>query len=184
MPLSLVAFSGIGWITPQCSTTLPFSSLKISTMALPRVPGSRTACNDDVIAVGEDALDLAAVVRELVLQEGDEALEAFPAVGRQRIVLGVAGAEILQGFLEVLLVERGVVEGGDDLLVLLHLLGIGGKRRGACDQQRKGRGEYRAKHLNLLCRSYATSHARRQPQRDDREGDQNHQPNEVGHDER
>ena len=37
--------------------------------------------DDDVIAVGEDALDLAAVVRELVLQEGNEALEAFRPVG-------------------------------------------------------------------------------------------------------
>src|SRR5262249_2843126 len=140
--------------------------------------------DDDVIAVGEDALDLAAVVRELVLQEGDEALEAFPAVGRQRIVLGIAGAEILRGFLEVLLVERSVVEGGDDLLILLHLLGGGGKRGGARDQQRKGNGEYRANHLNLLCRSDANSHARREPQRDDRKGYQNDQPNEVGHDER
>src|SRR5262249_45323322 len=132
----------------------------------------------------EDALDLAAVVRELVLQEGDEALEAFPAVGRQRIVLGIAGAQILRGFLEVLLVDRGVVEGGHGLLVLLHLLGVGGKRGGARDQQRKSGGKDWANHLNLLCRSDATSHARREPQRDDREGDQNYQPNEVGHDER
>src|SRR5262249_62201144 len=95
----------------------------------------------DVIAVGEDALDLAAVVRELVLQEADEALEAFPAVSRQRIVLGIAGPEIWRGFVEVLLVERGVVEGGDDLLVLLHLLGVGGKRGGGRDQQRKGGGK-------------------------------------------
>src|ERR1700730_4003219 len=86
--------------------------------------------DDDVIAVGEDALDLAAVVRELVLQEGDEALEAFPAVGGQRIVLGIASTEILRGFLEVLLVDRGVVEGGDDLLVLLHLPGVGGNAAG------------------------------------------------------
>src|SRR5262249_50332519 len=122
-------------------------------------------------AVGEDALDLAAVVRELVLQEGNEAFEAFPAVGRQRIVLDVASPEILRGFLEVLLVDRGVVEGGDDLLVLLHLLGVGGKRSGARDQQRKGGGKYRANHVNLLCQRDPNSHARRKPQGDDREGD-------------
>src|SRR5215831_17789217 len=32
--------------------------------------------------------------------------------------------------------------------------------------------------------SAATSHARREPQRDGRKGDQNHQPNEIGRDER
>src|SRR5262249_56178863 len=104
--------------------------------------------------------------------------------GGKGIGVGIAGRGILRGFLEGLLVERGVIEGGDDLLVLLHLLGVGGKRGGARDQQRKGGGKYRANHLNLLCRSDATSHARRQPQRDDREGDQDHQPNEVGRDER
>ena len=36
-------FSGISCATSQCSTILPFSSLKMSTMARPRVPGSRTA---------------------------------------------------------------------------------------------------------------------------------------------
>ena len=36
---------------------------------------------------------------------------------RVRIVLGVAAAEIFRGGIEILLVERGVVEGGDDLLV-------------------------------------------------------------------
>src|SRR5215831_11353460 len=39
--------------------------------------------DDDVIAVGEDALNLAAIVRKFLLQKADEALEAFPAVGRQ-----------------------------------------------------------------------------------------------------
>src|SRR5262249_15936907 len=144
MPLSLATFSGIGWITSQCSTTLPFSSLKMSddgVAARARLAHGMDV-DDDVIAVGEDALDLPAGVRKLVLQEGDEALEAFPAGGGQRIVLGIAGAEILRGFLEVLLVDRGVVEGVHDLLVLLHLLGVGGKRGGARDQQRKSGGEY------------------------------------------
>ena len=36
--------------------------------------------DDDVVAVCEDAFDLAAIVRELVLQEGNEALEAFRSV--------------------------------------------------------------------------------------------------------
>ena len=43
IPLELAAFSGMGWTTSQCSTILPFSSLKMSMMALPRVPGSRMA---------------------------------------------------------------------------------------------------------------------------------------------
>src|SRR6267143_555704 len=43
IPFALAAFSGMGWTTSQCSTILPSSSLKMSTMALPRVPGSRTA---------------------------------------------------------------------------------------------------------------------------------------------
>lgn len=41
--LLFAGFSGIGCTTSQCSTTLPFSSLKMSTIALPLLPGSRTA---------------------------------------------------------------------------------------------------------------------------------------------
>ena len=41
--LLFAGFSGTGCTTSQCSTILPSSSLKMSTIALPRVPGSRTA---------------------------------------------------------------------------------------------------------------------------------------------
>jgi len=43
--------------------------------------------DDDVVAVGEDAFDLAAIVRELVLQKGNESLEAFRSVRGAGIVL-------------------------------------------------------------------------------------------------
>src|ERR1700738_1054430 len=112
MPVSLAAFSGIGWITSQCSTTLPFSSLKMSTMALARVPGSRTAwtCRDDVVAVGEDLLDLAARIREFLAHEIDELMESLRTVGGVGIVLGITWAEILRGFGEVLLIDAHLVE--------------------------------------------------------------------------
>ena len=42
IPLLFAGFSGIGCTTSQCSTILPFSSRKMSTMATPRSPGSRT----------------------------------------------------------------------------------------------------------------------------------------------
>ena len=61
--------------------------------------------HDHVIAVGEDAFDLAPIVGELVLEEGDEALEALGPVGGVGIVLDVVGSEILRGGVEVLLVE-------------------------------------------------------------------------------
>src|SRR5262249_24097277 len=140
--------------------------------------------DDNVIAVGEDALDLAAVVRELVLQEGDEALEAFAAVGRQRIVLGIAGAEILRGFLEVLLVERGVVEGGDDFLVLLHLPGVGAKRRTRHQQRHRGEAasQQGSDHDALLVMS--KSHFRGQLERDDGKRNQDDQAQDIGDDER
>src|SRR3979409_1719783 len=78
--------------------------------------------DDDVIAVGEDAFDLAAIVRELVLQEGNEALEAFRSVRGPGIVLGVAAAEVLRGGVEILLVEYGGVKRTDGCFVRLPLL--------------------------------------------------------------
>src|SRR5260221_9139885 len=41
MVLLFAAVSGIGWITSQCSTSLPFSSRKISTTASPRGSSDR-----------------------------------------------------------------------------------------------------------------------------------------------
>ena len=67
MVLSLAAFSGIGCTTSQCSTILPFSSRKMSTMADAALAGlaDRMHVQDDQIAVGERALDLAPGVGEL-----------------------------------------------------------------------------------------------------------------------
>ena len=42
IPLLLAGFSGISWMTSQCSTILPFSSRKMSTIATRGRPGSRT----------------------------------------------------------------------------------------------------------------------------------------------
>jgi hypothetical protein len=54
MPLVLAAFSGISCTTSQCSTILPFSSLKMSTMARPRALLAHAVnVEDHVIAVGE-----------------------------------------------------------------------------------------------------------------------------------
>ena len=50
----------------------------------------RMDVDDHVVAVGEDPFDLALVVREFVLQEIDEALEAFRTILGGRIVLRVA----------------------------------------------------------------------------------------------
>src|SRR5262245_29986847 len=43
--------------------------------------------HDHVVALGEDALDLALVVREFLAQEIDEALDAWEPVGTDRVVL-------------------------------------------------------------------------------------------------
>ena len=84
----------------------------MSTMALARVPGSRTAwtCRDDVVAVGEDLLDLAARIREFLAQEIDELMESLRTVGGVGIVLGITWAEILRGFGEVLLIDARLVK--------------------------------------------------------------------------
>ena len=99
MVLSLAAFSGTGWITSQCSTILPFSSRKMSTMADAALAGltDRMRVQRDEIAVGQHALDLVAGVGEALAAPLDELLEALDAVGRQRIVLDVAGPEVLGG---------------------------------------------------------------------------------------
>lgn len=44
MLFPLAVFSGMACVTSQCSTIFPSSSLKMSTIAFPRVPGTRTAC--------------------------------------------------------------------------------------------------------------------------------------------
>ena len=56
------------------STTLPFSSRKISMMAFATAAGRRHVVDvqDHIIAVGEDAFDLAVIVRELVAQKCKE----------------------------------------------------------------------------------------------------------------
>jgi hypothetical protein len=48
--LALAEVSGTGWITSQCSTTLSLSSGEAMPMT----------AQDDIVAVGEDTLDLAA----------------------------------------------------------------------------------------------------------------------------
>jgi hypothetical protein len=108
--------------------------------------------DDDVIAVREDAFDLAAVVRELVFQEGNEALEAFRSIRGAGIVLGVAAAEIFRRGIEILLVEDGVVERSDGFLVVLHLLGVGGEPGTRSEQSDRGQGgnQHMSGHGGLL----------------------------------
>ena len=100
---------------------------------------------DHEVALGEGALDLALGVGELLLAEGDERLEAVDAVGRAGIVLDVLRPEVGRGRVEVLLVQRLVVELDDRLLVRLGI-GMGRRRRG----EQRGEDEGEAFHHHLL----------------------------------
>ena len=73
--------------------------------------------DDHVIVVGEDVLDLAVARRKFFLQERDIGLEPLRPVRRIRIVLGVAGSQVFGRGIEILPVERGVLECGHRLLV-------------------------------------------------------------------
>ncbi len=128
----------MSWITSQCSTTLPFCNRKMSTMARPGVPSPRVewTCSGDLVAFGDDLLDLALLQRELRLQEVDEGLETFGAVLRGRVVLLVLRAEIRGGRGEILAVDRGVVERDRGLLVRFE-------RRGAVRAPRRRQGTHR-----------------------------------------
>jgi hypothetical protein len=75
--------------------------------------------DNHIIAIGEDVLALAVVVRELVPQERNVALEALRPVGSVRIVLCVARSEVFRGRVEILLIECGLFECGYRLFVRL-----------------------------------------------------------------
>src|SRR3954453_7903658 len=141
--------------------------------------------DDDVVAVRADAFDLAGIVRELVLQEGNEALEPVRSIRGAGIVLGVAAAEIFRRGIEILLVEDGVVERSDGFLVVLHLLGVGGEPRTRSEQSDRGQSgnQHISGHDGLLLLTSA-SHLRRQVERDDRKGNQNDEAEDIGDDER
>src|SRR5215831_15164616 len=100
---------------------------------------------DHVVAVREHALDVAVVVRKFFAQEADEGLEARGAVGGARIVLDVARPEKLRGRIEILAVDRRVVEVDDGLLVRLHLRGVG-REGGRHHGGERGDGECDADH--------------------------------------
>ena len=53
--------------------------------------------DNHIIAIGEDVLNLAVVVRELVLQKRNITLETLRPVGSVRIVLCVARSEVFRG---------------------------------------------------------------------------------------
>ena len=89
----------------------------------------RVHVDDDVVPLGERALDLALRLGELLAQEPQEGLETLDAVRRIGVVLHVAAAEVLGGGLEILLVDRLLVELDDELLVGLFL-GVGAGDRG------------------------------------------------------
>src|SRR5262245_57907419 len=104
--------------------------------------------HDHVVALREDALDLALVVRELLTQEIDEALDAIESVGADRVVLDIGGSDIGLGLLEVLLVQHRIVEFDHVLLVAFQLLCVGRLRL----RQRRGEREGSANH-ECKCRS-------------------------------
>src|SRR6516162_4134481 len=90
---------------------------------------------DDVVAVGEDADDVAVCVRKLVAQGRDISLEPVWPVGGIGIVLHIPWSEEFRGGVEVLLVDGKLVEFRHRLLVGFHLLGAGGvSRRGEGDE--------------------------------------------------
>src|SRR5690606_38782933 len=70
----------------------------------------RVDMHDDVIAVGEYPFDLALVIRKLVAQEIDKALDAFEPVGADGVMLDIGRADIGRGLVVVFFVEDRVVE--------------------------------------------------------------------------
>ena len=120
----------IAWTVIQFSLTLPI---------LNHLTGQRQNLNQFGELQGNLAMlliflaltwTLAAVGEETVYR-GYIPTRIGEVFGQQRagIVLGVAAAEVLRGGVEILLVEGGVVERSDGFLVVLHLLGVGGKPR-------------------------------------------------------
>src|SRR6266540_2905786 len=82
--------------------------------------GLQQAVRHDEVALGDRALDLDAQVWELGGEASDELDERLGAVGRLRVVLDVARADVLgHRVLGLLVVERLGVEGEHRLLVLL-----------------------------------------------------------------
>ena len=121
----------------------------MSTMALPPATERRHVVDvqDDVVAVGEDAFDLAVIVGEFLAQESEKGLQALRPVGGPGIVLDVTRAEEFRGCLEVLLIDRKLIEFRHGLLVFFHLLGVGGVC-GRSQRDHRG-GEEETKHGNL-----------------------------------
>src|SRR4051812_1774563 len=105
----------------------------------------RIHVHDDKIPVGEDALDLTLVVRELLFEKTDKALQTFGPVLRSGIVLPVLGSEIFRGLVKILLVQSGVVERPYGFLVLLELCGIRGPSGMRPDSGHENRNHKRAK---------------------------------------
>ena len=114
IPLSFCAVSGIGCTDVPVLDHLAFvvEPENIHDRVAARAGlAHRVDVDDHVVALGEDALDLALVVREFVLEETDEALGSLDAVLGGRVVLLVAGSpDKRDRQVVVLLVQHGVVE--------------------------------------------------------------------------
>jgi len=139
MVLALLDISGIGWITSQCSRTLPSSRRKMFHHRLAAgIIGQAVpmAVKNDVVAVGKDTLDLAASIRMRRQDPGKELLQALDAVFDQRIVLAIGGPRVKpEGIFDPAFEHRHFVEGDSDVFVGLghglspwseHRVGVGG----------------------------------------------------------
>src|SRR5687767_12996044 len=88
------------------------------------VPARRVHVQHDEITFGDDALDLAALIRKAHLEKIDERSQTLGAVGGRRIVLLVLPAEIRRCRREVLTIDGGVVELPRNALVRFELRGL------------------------------------------------------------
>ena len=104
-------------MTSQCSTTLPSSTLNMSTICRPGVPWHHDGVDVQrhQVALGDHPLHFVAGGRIPVAAELDEAEKALGPVGDVGVVLDVGVAEVPFGLVDVLLVQSGFVERQDDL---------------------------------------------------------------------
>ena len=97
MPFAFAESSATGWITSQCSTTLPSSSRKKSASARPGLTGlqCQVRVGGDHVALGDGSLDVQGEVGVLAPQPMNEVDERFGPVGGLRVVLDVYRPEVL-----------------------------------------------------------------------------------------
>lgn len=141
MPFLLAGFSGISWLTSQCSTILPFSTRKMSTTAWPRSSGgfAPQVVDHHQVALGNDTLDVDAGLRMLLEVMGEEVHHRLDAIAHVGVVLDVVLADVqAHRLVDVAVLEHHAEKRHHDVLVGLRRGGLGRRHTAGGQQQAKG----------------------------------------------